>query len=236
MGYRYRAYMPDRTIVQGTIEATSESAAEDALYQAGYEQILSLKELRRRQTLRSQIPFLFGVKTPDLVDFARQLATLLEVGVVRHADSLGVDGIGLVAGDHGDVVDALQLELVHQPPQHRFAGDVEHDLGPVGGQSLQPLAARGGQDDGVRLGLAGAAIAVAYGRASSDKNQRRIAGRWVCRSFRVAGWVLMALTLVLLVFEQPRAISQLFFLSGLGYLLISGLEREEPATEPAPAE
>ena len=76
MGYHYKAYTPDRIIVQGTIEAASESAAEDALYQAGYEQVLSLKEFRQRQTLRSQIPFIFGVKTPDLIDFARQLASL----------------------------------------------------------------------------------------------------------------------------------------------------------------
>jgi type IV pilus assembly protein PilC len=81
MGYRYQAYTLDKKIVQGTIEAPSESAAEDALYHAGYNHILSLKELPTRTTLRSQIPFLFGVKTPDLIDFARQLATLIESGI-----------------------------------------------------------------------------------------------------------------------------------------------------------
>ena len=81
MTYHYKAYTLDRKIVQGKIDASSESAAEDALYRAGYEQVLSLKELPQRTTLRSQIPFLFGVKTPDLIDFARQLATLIESGI-----------------------------------------------------------------------------------------------------------------------------------------------------------
>ena len=81
MGYRYEAYTLDKKIIKGTIEAPSESAAEDALYHAGYNNILSLKELPQRTTLRSQIPFLFGVKAPDLIDFARQLATLIESGI-----------------------------------------------------------------------------------------------------------------------------------------------------------
>jgi type IV pilus assembly protein PilC len=81
MAYRYQAYTFDRKIVEGTVEAPSENAAEDALYHAGYNHILSLKELPQRTTLKSQIPFLFGVKTPDLIDFARQLATLIESGI-----------------------------------------------------------------------------------------------------------------------------------------------------------
>jgi type IV pilus assembly protein PilC len=81
MAYHYQAYTFDRKIIEGTIEAPSENAAEDALYHAGYNHILSLKELPQRTTLKSQIPFLFGVKTPDLIDFARQLATLIESGI-----------------------------------------------------------------------------------------------------------------------------------------------------------
>lgn len=81
MVYRYTAYTLDKRIVQGVIDATSESAAEEALYQAGHRRVLRLAEIRPGLSLPQLIPTLFGVKTQDVIDFSRQLATLIESGV-----------------------------------------------------------------------------------------------------------------------------------------------------------
>ena len=81
MTYQYRAYTVDKRIVEGTVNATSESMAEEALYRTGYHRILSLREMRSRVSLEQLIPTLFGVKTQDVIDFSHQLATLLESGI-----------------------------------------------------------------------------------------------------------------------------------------------------------
>ena len=79
--YQFTAYTIDKKIVQGSIDATSENMAEEALYQAGYQRVLSLKEVRPRLSLESIFPTFFGVKTQDVIDFSQQLATLTESGV-----------------------------------------------------------------------------------------------------------------------------------------------------------
>ncbi len=81
MAYQYTAYTLDKRIVQGTIDAASESTAEEALYQAGYQRILSLQEVRPGLNLEKLLPTFFGVKIQDVIDFSRQLATLIESGV-----------------------------------------------------------------------------------------------------------------------------------------------------------
>ncbi len=81
MAYKYKAYTSDKKIIQGTIEVTSESLAEGALYHAGYQYILSLKEIAPGLSLESLIPTLFGVKTQEVIDFSNQLATLIESGI-----------------------------------------------------------------------------------------------------------------------------------------------------------
>jgi len=81
MTYLYRAYTLDKRIVQGTIDAASESMAEEALYRAGHQRVLSLEEVHPGLSLERLIPTLFGVKTQDVIDFSRQLATLIESGV-----------------------------------------------------------------------------------------------------------------------------------------------------------
>ncbi len=81
MAYHYRVYTLDKTVMQGTIDATSESMAEEALYRAGYHRVLSLREVRPGLSLEQLIPTFFGVKTQDVIDFSRQLATLIESGV-----------------------------------------------------------------------------------------------------------------------------------------------------------
>jgi type IV pilus assembly protein PilC len=81
MAYRYSAYTIDKRIVQGTIDATSERMAEEALYRAGYHRVLKLREISSGLSLSRWLPSLFGVKTQDVIDFSRQLATLLESGI-----------------------------------------------------------------------------------------------------------------------------------------------------------
>lgn len=79
--YQFTAYTLDKKIVQGNIDATSENMAEEALYRAGYQRVLSLREARPRLSLEALFPTLFGVKTQDVIDFSHQLATLFESGV-----------------------------------------------------------------------------------------------------------------------------------------------------------
>jgi type IV pilus assembly protein PilC len=79
--YQFTAYTLDKKIVQGQIDAASENLAEEALYQAGYKRVLSLKEIRPRLSLETIFPSFFGVKTQDVIDFSNQLATLIESGV-----------------------------------------------------------------------------------------------------------------------------------------------------------
>ena len=50
MTYRYQAYTASKKLVDGTIEAANEALAEEALYQAGYKYIISLKSTRPRST------------------------------------------------------------------------------------------------------------------------------------------------------------------------------------------
>ena len=79
--YRFTAYTQDKRIVQGRIDAASESMAEEALYRAGYQSILSLREASPGLSLKKLMPTLFGVKPQDVIDFSYQLATLIESGI-----------------------------------------------------------------------------------------------------------------------------------------------------------
>ena len=81
MSYQYTAYTLDKRIEQGTIDATSESMAEETLYHAGYRRVLSLKEVRPGLSLAELMPTFFGVKAQGVIDFSQQLATLVESGI-----------------------------------------------------------------------------------------------------------------------------------------------------------
>jgi len=81
MVYQFTAYTPDKRVTQGTIDASSEKMAEEALYQAGHQRILSLKEIQPGLSMGRLLPTLSGVKTQEVIDFSRQLATLIESGV-----------------------------------------------------------------------------------------------------------------------------------------------------------
>ena len=79
MPYEYLAYTSARNIEKGTIDAPTESIAEEALERAGY-RVLTLKRARPRLRLEQLLPTLFGVKAQDVVVFSRQLAMMLETG------------------------------------------------------------------------------------------------------------------------------------------------------------
>jgi type IV pilus assembly protein PilC len=81
MVYRYSAYTLDKRIVQGTIDAATEKLAEEALYRAGYFRVLKLREISRGLSLSRLMPGFFGVRAQDIIDFSRQLASLIEAGI-----------------------------------------------------------------------------------------------------------------------------------------------------------
>ncbi|MCX8125999.1 MAG: type II secretion system F family protein [Dehalococcoidia bacterium] len=81
MPYAFRACTEDMKVVEGTIDAVSEEAAEEALYQAGYRNVLTLKPKAAGTFLERHLPAVTGVKTQDVIDFSRELATLLRSGI-----------------------------------------------------------------------------------------------------------------------------------------------------------
>jgi type IV pilus assembly protein PilC len=81
MAYKYKAYTSDKKIVEGTIDVSSESVAEGTLYRAGYERVLSLAKVDPGISVEKWLPTIFGVKSQDVIEFAGQLATLLESGI-----------------------------------------------------------------------------------------------------------------------------------------------------------
>ncbi len=80
MPYKYVAYTQAGERVQGTLNVSSEAAAEEALWRSDYV-IISLRQARPGADLAELMPTFFGVKTRDLIVFSRQLATLIESGI-----------------------------------------------------------------------------------------------------------------------------------------------------------
>jgi len=81
MTYQFTVYTSDKKIVQGMLEAASQSIAEETLYQAGHRRILSLNESQPKSSLGWLQQSFNGVKAQDVVDFSRQLAFLIESGI-----------------------------------------------------------------------------------------------------------------------------------------------------------
>lgn len=81
MTFKYRVYSTDKKLVEGRLEVGSESLAEAALYQAGFQNIISLEEVTPGTGMENLIPILFGVKSQDVIDISNQLATLVQSGI-----------------------------------------------------------------------------------------------------------------------------------------------------------
>jgi type IV pilus assembly protein PilC len=76
--YQYKAYTPDKKIVEGTIDASSEDVAEAYLRKAGYQHILTLQKTQSPFSLKRTVQSFNSVKKSDIVDLFQQLATLTE--------------------------------------------------------------------------------------------------------------------------------------------------------------
>ena len=80
MEYKYVAYKPSGEMVKGIVEADSEQRAEEKLWKSEMT-ILTLKEKKASTSLKEQLPSIFGVKRPDIVNFSRDLNALLSSGI-----------------------------------------------------------------------------------------------------------------------------------------------------------
>lgn len=80
MPYKYVAYDANDNMVKGFIEVTDHNMAEDALANAGYT-IVSLTWAKPKIKLDRVFPSLYGIKQDDVINFSRQMATLIEAGL-----------------------------------------------------------------------------------------------------------------------------------------------------------
>jgi len=80
MPYKYVAQDADGNTVKGTLDVANSSQAEESLANAGYT-IVSISKVRPMPKLEEVFPSLYGVKSEDVTNFSRQLATLLEAGL-----------------------------------------------------------------------------------------------------------------------------------------------------------
>jgi type IV pilus assembly protein PilC len=82
MIYRYRAYSKEKKVVEGKIDVASEGLAEEALYRAGFENIISLEAVTPGLGLAKIAQKLVtNIKTKEIVDVSNQLATLIQAGI-----------------------------------------------------------------------------------------------------------------------------------------------------------
>lgn len=82
MIYKYRAYSTDKKIVEGKIDVATEALAEDALYRAGYQNVISLEETTPGGLGFEKLLTTFSnIKPRDLIDASNQLATLIQAGI-----------------------------------------------------------------------------------------------------------------------------------------------------------
>jgi type IV pilus assembly protein PilC len=80
MNYRYVAFDRQGQRVEGWLDAADEAAAEEALWGRGLT-VARLTSARKRTSLTTLFPTVFGVRRRDLIVFSQQLATLLGSGI-----------------------------------------------------------------------------------------------------------------------------------------------------------
>ncbi len=84
MWYSYVGYRPSGEMVKGTLEAESEQKAEESLWKSEVT-IITLKEKKKgRRSVQEMLPTLFGVKRGDVINFTRDLHSLLSAGIGIH--------------------------------------------------------------------------------------------------------------------------------------------------------
>ena len=80
MAYKYVAFTPSGEQIRGSIEAPTEEAAEQTLWEWGY-RIITLRPIWTAPRVDQLFPTLFGVKSREVIAFSRQMATLIESGI-----------------------------------------------------------------------------------------------------------------------------------------------------------
>jgi type IV pilus assembly protein PilC len=82
MIYKYRVYSKEKKIVEGKIDVASESQAEAALYHAGFQSIISLKEATPELGLgKITTSLVNNIKPKEIIDASNQMATLIQAGI-----------------------------------------------------------------------------------------------------------------------------------------------------------
>ncbi len=80
MEFEYSASAADGSPVSGVLVADSEANAEQILWDSGLV-IIELKKQLKLPALHEALPSLFGVKRRDVIQFSRNMASLLEAGI-----------------------------------------------------------------------------------------------------------------------------------------------------------
>jgi len=80
MDFKYTASTAEGGLINGVVEAESETTAEEILWKSGLT-IIDLKKSIKIPSLYQMLPSLFGVKKHDVILFSRNLASLLEAGI-----------------------------------------------------------------------------------------------------------------------------------------------------------
>ena len=80
MPYKYIAFTQSGEQVMGSLEAPTEEAAEQTLWESGY-RIVTLRATKTWPRLEELFPTIFGIKPQEIITFSRQMATLIESGI-----------------------------------------------------------------------------------------------------------------------------------------------------------
>ncbi len=82
MIYKYQAYSKDKKLVAGKLDVATEALAEEALYRAGYQNIISLEAM----TTGLGLAAIWGklstnIKPREIIDASNQMSTLIQAGI-----------------------------------------------------------------------------------------------------------------------------------------------------------
>lgn len=80
MEFKYSAATADGGAVSGALFADNEASAEQILWDSGLT-IINLRKKIKIPALHQMLPSLFGVKRRDVIQFSRNMASLLEAGI-----------------------------------------------------------------------------------------------------------------------------------------------------------
>ena len=80
MEFKYTASTAEGSVINGVVEAETETTAEDILWKSGLT-IIDLKKRIKIPSPHEMLPSLFGVKKHDVIVFSRNLASLLDAGI-----------------------------------------------------------------------------------------------------------------------------------------------------------